>query len=126
MRILLSWPRGSVTGTLADTPTAQRLLAALPVRGKAQCWGDEVYFHVPLEARLEADACDVVPPGTLCYWVEGASLALPFGPTPVSRGDECRLVTRVNQLGRIDGDPRLLASIAAGDTVEVTRLDGAG
>jgi len=120
MRILISWPRGQLTATLADTPTARQLVAALPVRGSAQCWGDEVYFHVPLGARLEADACEVVPPGTLCYWVEGASLALPFGPTPVSHGDECRLVTRVNRLGRIDGDPRRLASVAVGDTVAVS------
>ena len=55
----------------------------------------------------------------MCFWVQGGSLALPYGPTPVSRGDECRLVTRVNVLGRLEGDPRTLASVRDGDAIEV-------
>jgi hypothetical protein len=51
--------------------------------------------------------------------VEGRSLAIPFGPTPVSRGDECRLVTKVNLLGKLEGDPRMLKSIRDGDRVRV-------
>jgi hypothetical protein len=38
----------------------------------------------------------------------------------VSQGDECRLVTSVNVLGKLEGDPRALAGIRDGDTVEVT------
>jgi hypothetical protein len=52
--------------------------------------------------------------------VQGSSLALPFGPTPVSRGGECRLVTRVNVLGKLEGNPRLLATVRDGDPIEVT------
>ncbi len=47
------------------------------------------------------------------------SLALPFGPTPVSQGKECRLVTKVNVLGRLEGDPRVLASVRDGDKITV-------
>jgi hypothetical protein len=73
-----------------------------------------------VSAKLEAGACEVVDPGTVCFWVQGSSLALPYGPTPVSRGDECRLVTKVNVLGKFEGDPRKLATVREGDTVEVT------
>lgn len=119
--IRIDWGRGSLTAMLESTPTAEALLAALPCESTASTWGDEVYFAVPVQAALEADAREVVEPGTVCFWVQGASLALPFGPTPVSRGSECRLVTRVNVLGRIDGDPRLLALVGDGDRIRVER-----
>jgi hypothetical protein len=51
--------------------------------------------------------------------VQGGSLALPYGPTPVSRGNECRLVTRDNVLGKLEGDPRTLATVRDGDAIEV-------
>jgi hypothetical protein len=73
-----------------------------------------------VKAKLEASAKQVVPPGSVCFWVEGSSLALPWGRTPVSQGDESRLVTRCNLLGAIDGDPRRLASVRGGDTITLT------
>ncbi len=119
-RIRISWPKGAVEATLEDTPSARALVTALPVKAKAQTWGEEVYFEIPMKATLEKDAKQVVPPGTVCFWVEGSSLALPWGRTPVSEGDESRLVTRCNVLGRIDGDPRLLASVSSGNAITVT------
>jgi hypothetical protein len=119
-RIRISWPKGAVSATLNDTPTARGLVAALPVDARAQTWGEEVYFEVPVKATLESGAKQVVPPGTVCLWVEGSSLALPWGRTPVSEGDESRLVTRCNVLGMIDGDPRQLASVRSGDSITVS------
>jgi hypothetical protein len=119
-RIRIAWPKGAVSATLEDTPTARALVAALPTNAKAQTWGEEVYFELPVKAKLEADAKQVVPSGSVCFWVEGSSLALPWGRTPVSQGDESRLVTRCNVLGAIDGDPRRLASVRSGDTITLT------
>ena len=119
-RIRIAWPKGAVSATLEDTPTARALVAALPTNAKAQTWGEEVYFELPVKAKLEADAKQVVPSGSVCFWVEGSSLALPWGRTPVSQGDESRLVTRCNVLGAIDGDPRRLASVRGGDTITLT------
>ena len=119
-KIRMKWPQGELTATLADTPTAKALVAALPAKSRANTWGDEVYFSLPVGVKLEPDAREVVDPGTVCFWVQGSSLALPYGPTPVSRGTECRLVTKVNVLGKFDGDPRKLATVRDGDAVEVT------
>lgn len=119
-RIRIKWPKGAVTAQLDDTATTRDLVAALPARSRANTWGEEVYFTLPVSAKKEKGARDVVPPGTVCFWVEGSSLALPYGPTPVSKGDECRLVTSVNILGKLDGDPRVLAGIRDGDAIEVT------
>jgi hypothetical protein len=118
--IRISWPKGAVSATLNDTPTARALVAALPLKAKAQTWGEEVYFELPVKAALEGSAKQVVPPGTVCFWTEGSSLALPWGRTPVSEGDESRLVTRCNVLGAIDGDPRQFASVRNGDSITVS------
>ena len=121
-RIRISWPQNELAATLRDTPTVKKLLAALPCESSAQTWGDEVYFSVPVNSALEKDARQVVEPGTVCFWVEGRSLALPFGPTPVSEGDECRLVARVNILGKIDFDAKKLKTVKAGDRVRVEKI----
>jgi len=122
-RVQIAWQGGEVTAHLRDTPTARQLLAILPCEAGANTWGDEVYFEVPLNAPLESDALQVVDPGTVCFWVQGSSLALPFGPTPVSKGNECRLITRCNVLGTIEGDPRRLNKVKQGTRIRVERID---
>lgn len=121
-QVKIAWKRGEVTAYLRESPSAHQLIALLPCAGTAQTWGDEVYFELPMKAELEPDASQVVEPGTVCFWVQGSALALPFGPTPASRGEECRLVTRCNVLGKIEGDARRLASVKAGDSIRLERL----
>jgi hypothetical protein len=126
VRVRIAWQGGEVTANLRDTPTAKQLVTVLPCEAQASTWGDEVYFEVPLKAVLEPDAQQVVQPGTVCFWVQGSSLALPFGPTPVSEGDECRLVTRCNVLGKIEGDPRQLKKVRQGARIRVELVDALG
>ncbi|GMV94666.1 MAG: hypothetical protein AMXMBFR82_44440 [Candidatus Hydrogenedentota bacterium] len=112
-----------LVGRLYDTVAARAIVASLPYSSEASIWGDEVYFSLPATGMsLEDDASDVVKPGTICYWVQGSSLTLPYGPTPVSVEEECRLVTAVNRVGELEGDPRRLAQIAAGDMVTVSLI----
>ncbi len=112
---------GSVvlTADLFDTPTARAIARAVPFESRAQRWGEEVYFAVPVEAAREADARDVVEPGELAFWVEGRSIAIAFGRTPVSRGNECRLVAPVNIWGRAREDVRALKVVRPGDRIRV-------
>jgi hypothetical protein len=124
-RIRIVWQTGEVTANLRDTSTVQGLLAALPCKSTANTWGEEVYFGVPVQAKLESDARQVVDAGTVCFWVEGGALALPFGPTPVSKGDECRLAAKCNVLGSIEGDARRLKSVREGETIRVELIPGA-
>ncbi|WP_274914591.1 cyclophilin-like fold protein [Streptomyces sp. WZ-12] len=119
MKIRISWPAGNVIATLDDTPTAAVLLAALPLQSTAHTWGEEVYCDTGLAPALEPDARQVVEPGTVAFWTEGNALALPYGPTPISRGEESRLASPCNVLGRIDGDPRALTTVRAGDALHV-------
>jgi len=119
VRILIAWDGGEVTANLRETPTVKQLVSALPCSARAQTWGEEVYFELPVQATLEPDARQVVEPGTVCFWVEGSALALPYGRTPASQGNEPRLVTRCNVLGRVEGDPVQLAGIKPGARLRV-------
>jgi len=119
MRIRITFGNLEFHAVLDETPTVSRLRRVLPCESRANTWGEEVYFRVPVEAQLEATATDVVEPGTVCFWVEGSSLAIPYGPTPASHADECRLVSRVNLLGRLEDQPSRLSRVASGDLVRV-------
>ena len=122
MKIRIAWRSGEVIADLKDTPTVKKLLAALPCKASANTWGDEVYFSLPVKAQLEPDAQQVVEPGSVCFWVNGNALALPFGPTPISKGNECRLVTKCNLLGKLADDPKQLRSVRDGDEIRVEAL----
>jgi hypothetical protein len=121
MKLRIEAPAASVIVELGDTPTVKVLLAALPFEARAQTWGEEVYFTTPVSAKLEADAKQVVEPGTVCFWCEGDAIALPFGRTPISSDERPKLASRCNVLGRITGDPRVLAKVRSGDKVKVQK-----
>jgi hypothetical protein len=112
---------GTVTldADLADTPTARAVLAKLPYEARVMTWGEEVYFDVPVEVEREKDARAVVTPGEVAYWPDGPCIALGFGRTPISKGDECRLASPCNIFGTIIGDVKTLAAIKAGTRVTV-------
>lgn len=117
---------GSVTldAELFDTPTADAIWNALPFASKAQTWGEEVYFSTPVSVKREADARDVVQAGELAFWIEGDSIAVGFGRTPISRGDEIRLAARTNIWGRALGDVKQLKSVKAGAAIKLEKAGG--
>jgi hypothetical protein len=106
---------------LLDTPTARALLSAAPFEARAQTWGEEVYFATPVSAKLEPDACQVVAPGTVCFWTEGNALALPYGRTPISSDERPKLANPCNVLGKVTGDPKELGKIRSGERIRVER-----
>ena len=120
MRIRIKSRGCELIASLADTPTARLLAGALPFTARAQTWGEEVYFATPVaNVAREPDARQVVEPGTVCFWTDGDALALPYGRTPISTDARPRLASPCNILGRLEGDPKALAAIRAGDTVTV-------
>src|SRR5438552_6671844 len=122
-RIRFDFGALSLDAELLDTPTARAIAAALPITGSALTWGEEVYFEVPVHAAREKDARAVVTPGEIAYWPDGHAIALGFGRTPISRGDETRLASPCNIFDRALGDAKALAEVRAGAAIRVTAIE---
>jgi hypothetical protein len=108
---------------LNDSPTAQKIWEALPIEAKADTWGDEIYFSIPVKAPLEKTAQELVQVGDLGYWPSGNAFCIFFGPTPISRGNEVRPASAVNVIGRIAGDAKVFKKVLAGAKVRIEKRE---
>ncbi|HPZ43152.1 MAG TPA: cyclophilin-like fold protein [Bacillota bacterium] len=123
MKALIKSGSFSWEATIYDTPTGKLIYQALPLKGAANRWGEEIYFRIPVQADLEPGASDVVSRGDLGYWPTGNAFCIFFGPTPVSRGEEIRAASAVNVFGRVEGDLSNLNAVNDGDEVVILKKE---
>jgi len=110
---------GSVTmeAELNDSSTARMIWGALPITGRANTWGDEIYFEIPVRVEQAPDARADVEVGELGYWPVGRAFCIFFGPTPASTGDQPRAASPVNVVGHVLGDAAAFRQVDAGAMV---------
>lgn len=108
----------SAQAELNETETARAIWEALPIKGRANTWGDEIYFSIPVQLEVEKGQA-TVELGDLGYWAPGTAFCIFFGPTPMSRGDEIRPASPVTVFGRVLGDPTLFKGVVDGAPVLV-------
>jgi hypothetical protein len=109
-----------VEAELNDTRTAQAIWETLPIKGRVNLWGDEIYFSIPLSLKLEAGQ-EMVNIGELGYWPDGNAFCIFFGLTPVSQGDEIRPASPVAVFGKVIGDATIFKKVATGTKIAVRR-----
>ena len=109
---------------LLDTPAADAVWEALPVRVSVSTWGDEIYGDVGLDVSLPPDATDVAAVGDLAIWPPGRAICIFFGPTPASRGSEPRAASPIAPVGTIENpDASALRRVRSGATLTIEALD---
>ncbi len=106
------------TAVLHDTRTADAIWDALPITGRANRWGDEIYFSIGVSLPEEGGR-EVVAVGDLGYWPPGQAFCIFFGPTPASQGKEPRAASPVNILGRVEGDATRFRAVRDGARVTI-------
>jgi uncharacterized protein len=120
MRIIIKTGNVVAQAELNQTNTAKAIWKALPISGKVNLWGDEVYFTIPLHVELE-DGKEVVNAGDLGFWPSGDAFCIFFGRTPVSRRGEIRPASAVNVFGRLTGEIAVFNKAIEGDRITIER-----
>ena len=107
---------------LRSTNTANAIKNILPFKSIVKTWGDEIYFEIPIEKNidLESDAKDVINLGEVAYWIDGKSIAIGYGKTPISQNNEIRLAAKTNIWGDAVLDVKELSKIKDGDEVIIS------
>ena len=119
VQILITVGFVTLPGELFDTPSARAVAALLPIEARPDEWGDEFYFSIPVTMPLEANATARVKIGDIGYWPPGEALAIFFGPTPLSSGNDPVPASAVNVVGRITGDAGLLRNARGAATIRI-------
>ena len=120
-KITITAGKVMVDAELNESQTAKAIAEALPIRAKAQRWGGEIYFSIPLSCELQADSREVMEAGELGYWPPGTAFCIFFGPTPASQSDEIRAASAVNVVGKMKSDWSELWDVPDGADVSVEK-----
>jgi hypothetical protein len=107
---------------LNETTTAQLIYDALPLAARANTWGDEIYFSIPVRCPAE-NAREIVDVGDLGYWQPGSAFCIFFGPTPASHGNEIRPASAVNVFGKVIGDATTFKQVGSGEQVCIEKAE---
>ena len=120
-KIQISTSQVKVEAYLSDSHTAGVIWDNLPLSGKVNTWGDEIYFGVPINKK-EENPVDEVNIGDLAYWPDGNFFCIFFGKTPISTDPSIKPAGPVNIVGKVDGDPTELKKVSDGEEIQFDKV----
>lgn len=120
-KIIIKVDTIKVEAELNNSSTAEQIWALLPIEGRTNTWGEEIYFSIGKKMELEKGASEVVSIGDLAYWPPGEAFCIFFGKTPASFGGEIRAASAVNIFGKIIGDPKVLKRVSSGVKIKIEK-----
>ncbi|MDM7912292.1 MAG: cyclophilin-like fold protein [Methanotrichaceae archaeon] len=88
------------------------LYQKLPIEARANLWGEEVYFEIPLEMENENPSPSATP-GDISYWAPGPAFCIFFGQT--------QPYSPVNHLGRVIEGLGIFRNVMEGDRIVLNR-----
>ncbi|MBM3709300.1 MAG: hypothetical protein FJW61_02605 [Actinobacteria bacterium] len=120
--ITIQTKKFKIKATLNKTKTADNIISSLPFKSIANTWGNEIYFTIPVSAKLEKSV-EIVEVGTVAYWPPGSALCIFFGKTPASVSEKPQAVSPVTVIGSIKDikDIENLKQINGGEEIEVVK-----
>ncbi|WP_088553770.1 cyclophilin-like fold protein [Calderihabitans maritimus] len=120
-RIKIITAKVQMEAQLNDTETAKSIWEKLPIKGKVNTWGEEIYFEIPVYKGPE-NPVETVEEGDLAYWPSGRCFCIFFGKTPVSTKTEIKPASPVTLIGRLSGNPKEWAKVSEGETITLEKI----
>ncbi|HYB66933.1 MAG TPA: cyclophilin-like fold protein [Candidatus Acidoferrales bacterium] len=108
--------------TTENPRTAEEVWKALPIKGNANLWGDEIYFSTSVSLKEEHARAEVEV-GAIAYWPPGKAVCIFFGQTPVSKHGEPRAASSVNVFAKVLGNPTIFRNVHDGDQLILAKAD---
>jgi hypothetical protein len=125
MKIKIKTQHGELEAEINENKnpkTAKAIIQALPIKGRANRWGDEIYFEIPVKIGKE-NSQQEVEIGDLAYWIEGSCFCIFFGKTPVSSGNKPKAYSPVNVFGKIISENfiEILKKVRDGEKIRIEK-----
>ncbi len=101
MKIKIKFDTFELEGNLDDSKITKDIIKLLPIEGKANLWGGEIYVELPEMLPYPGDR-EEVEIGDIVYWQEGPAICFFFGETPSSFTDKPRPHSPVIVIGKLE------------------------
>ena len=120
---ILKVGKASVRISLVPSRTADVIWHALPIYAFAETWGESIHFEVPVRSGRERGARLNAGPRDILFWADDDRVVFAWGPTPISRDHERRLMRPCNVWAEALDPLTAFAGTVPGAKVTLTAAD---
>lgn len=96
-----------------NSKIGRAVLNVLPIISKISTWGDELYFSLPLNEKLD-NPVRVANQGDMAYSESWNAFCVFYGKTPLSSEDKIIPNGPVEVIGKVDEDPAIFKRLLSG------------